>query len=129
MAGATARGHADTTAAGPSATARVLGGIPEPQPTAVLGYLTAIQRSYEADSKWCDAAAAVNWILGKISAAEDIWDLAAEGAAAHDYCLIPSGYDDMTFFCTDWSNQLLEASGIRNDDGDYFKVGLWQGSM
>lgn len=39
-----------------------------------------------------------------------------------DFCLVPSGDDDMDFFCTDYSTELLEAAGIRNDNGDYFKV-------
>jgi len=57
-----------------------------------------------------------------------VWaSLAGTAAALQDYSLVPSG-DDLDFFCTDWSNELLEAAGIRNDDGDYFKVrGGWVG--
>jgi hypothetical protein len=44
------------------------------------------------------------------------------GAAPADYCLVPGAGDDLDFFCTDWSNELLVAAGVRNDSGDYFKV-------
>jgi hypothetical protein len=42
---------------------------------------------------------------------------------SQDYALAPSGDSDLDFFCTDWSNELLAAAGIRDDDVDYFKVG------
>jgi hypothetical protein len=44
------------------------------------------------------------------------------GAAPADYCLVPGAGDDLDFFCSDWSNELLVAAGVRNDSGDYFKV-------
>jgi hypothetical protein len=57
-----------------------------------------------------------------------VWSaLEGTGAGLQDYALAPSGEADLDFFCTDWSNELLEAAGIRNDDGDYFKV--WGGRV
>lgn len=47
----------------------------------------------------------------------------AAGAAA-DYALVPDGDGAMRFFCSDWSNEMLVAAGIRNDSNDYFKVSL-----
>jgi hypothetical protein len=35
---------------------------------------------------------------------------------------VPGAGDDLDFFCSDWSNELLVAAGVRNDSGDYFKV-------
>jgi hypothetical protein len=48
--------------------------------------------------------------------------LLSTGAAPADYCLVPGAGDDLDFFCSDWSNELLVAAGVRNDSGDYFKV-------
>lgn len=83
-----------------------------------------------------DAGGAVSWLLAKLDAAESVWAAAAAvaasvggGAAAaaafapSDYALVPSGEGDLDFFCSEWSNELLEAAGVRNDDDDFFKVG------
>jgi hypothetical protein len=76
------------------------------------------------------AEGAVSWLLGKLDAAESVWATAAQVAAAAgsgsfvrgDYSLVPSGEADMDLFCSEWSNEVLEAAGVRNDDDDYFKV-------
>lgn len=80
--------------------------------------------------RWLGAEGAVSWLLGKLDAAESVWATAAQVAAAAgsgsfvrgDYSLVPSGEADMDFFCSEWSNEVLEAAGVRNDDDDYFKV-------
>lgn len=68
----------------------------------------------------------MSWLLGKFDAAESVWRVAAAAAAAGgslaDYALVPSGDEDLDFFCADWSNEMLMTAGVRNDDGDYFKV-------
>jgi hypothetical protein len=79
--------------------------------------------------RWLGAADAVSWLLRKLDAAESVWAAAAKAAGAAglpfvpaDYCLVPDGDADVEFFCSDWSNEMLEAAGVRNDDDDYFKV-------
>jgi hypothetical protein len=57
-----------------------------------------------------------------LEAAEAVWQQVAAAAALADYCLVPSSDQDLDFFCSDWSNELLMAAGVRNDSGDYFKV-------
>ncbi|GBF93528.1 hypothetical protein Rsub_06248 [Raphidocelis subcapitata] len=110
--------RAAAAAAAPSA-----GAVPEPQPAALLGFLEAVQRAHVPGSRWLSAGGAVEWVLSKLSAAEAVWTaLSGSGAALQDYALAPSGDADLDFFCTDWSNELLAAAGIRNDDGDYFKI-------
>jgi hypothetical protein len=75
------------------------------------------------------AHGAVSWLLGKLDAAESVWAAAAQVAAsvggcfaAADYALVPSGEADLDFFCSEYSNEVLEAAGVRNDDDDFFKV-------
>ncbi|KAI8471860.1 MAG: timeless protein-domain-containing protein [Monoraphidium minutum] len=111
-------GGGAAAAAGPA-----VGRVPEPRPAALLGFLEAVERAHVPGSSWLGAAAAVEWVLGKLKAAEEVWDaLSGTGAALQDYALAPAGDADFNFFCTDWSNELLEAAGIRNDDGDFFKA-------
>jgi hypothetical protein len=71
----------------------------------------------------------VEWLLSKLDAAESVWAAAAQAAGAAglpfvpaDYCLVPSGDKDMEFFCSEWSNEMLEAAGVCNPDDDFFKV-------
>jgi hypothetical protein len=87
--------------------------------------------THQTCHRWMGAAGAVAWVLGKLDAAEAVWAAAARvaaaadmatAAAAADYALVPSGDGDMEYFCSDWSNEVLEAAGVRNDSDDFFKV-------
>lgn len=82
--------------------------------------------------RWMGAQGAVAWLLSKLDAAESVWAAAAQVAAsvggsfaAADYALVPSGEADLDFFCSEYSNEVLEAAGVRNDDDDFFKVSVW----
>ncbi|WIA44049.1 hypothetical protein OEZ86_010416 [Tetradesmus obliquus] len=115
---------AAAAAAAAAAGVRRVGSVPEPQPLQLLGYLQALQQAHQESQRWLDARGAVGWLLGKLEAAEAVWKAAADltGAAPADYCLVPGAGDDLDFFCSDWSNELLVAAGVRNDSGDYFKI-------
>eukprot|EP00983_Pelagomonas_calceolata_P127752 1161441-Pelagomonas_calceolata.AAC.9 len=74
-----------------------------------------------ADGRWMEPQTAVAWVKAKLSAAEALW---AETQPPHvDYALVMEAEEDEAFFMTDYSQELLEAAGIRNDAGDYYKVG------
>lgn len=99
------------------------GVVPEPVPDRVLGCLQAVHNAAKASPGALgvlSAQQAVDWILSKLDAAEQIF--AATAPPHIDYSLAPMRDLDFDFFCMDVSNQLLEAAGIRNDMNDYFKV-------
>lgn len=56
------------------------GRVPQPSATRLLGYLAAMQQRHAADSSETSAQAAVDYILGKLDAAEATWAKAGPGA-------------------------------------------------
>ncbi|KAF5834440.1 hypothetical protein DUNSADRAFT_8904 [Dunaliella salina] len=104
--------------------------VPQPDSPRVLQALKAMEHAHEG--RWMDPQAAVAWVQSKLSAAEALW---AETQPPHvDYALVMEAEEDEAFFMTDYSQELLEAAGIRNDAGDYYKIPgnstpAWRASM
>lgn len=53
------------------------GAVPEPSTTRLLGHLASVHQRHRVDDTEISAAAAVQWILSKLDAAEATWAAAA----------------------------------------------------
>ncbi|GLC44839.1 hypothetical protein PLESTF_001102100 [Pleodorina starrii] len=105
-------------AGGPSGSSHAR--VREPDPERILQALAGIQEAYDKDRRWMDGRCAVSWVVRQLGAAESLWDLA--GGASSDYCLVLTCEEDEDYFMTEYSQDLLEACGIRNTADDYYKI-------
>ncbi|KAG2492461.1 hypothetical protein HYH03_009402 [Edaphochlamys debaryana] len=101
--------------------------VPEPHPERLLQALAGVAEAHAAGGgRWLDPAGAVGWVLAQMDRAEELWALAGSsssgGGPLLDYCLVLGSEADEEFFMTEYSQDLLEACGIRSSAGDYFKI-------